>query len=422
MILSRKNYIPFVLVLAVLVMLAVALPARAITVPQDVTLETTNGADVTMLANSQFDELTINANSFTFTMSGSQQVNLRDDDAQVMKTNVDGVTYVCNSQNSELKLDASKATSFQVELEGFACSSGGGGGSNATSPSTDTTTTTDSSTTTTTEDTTATDTTTTTETTTDSQYLDGAPPVSSLGGAVASLPPTPGIPPFSPAQFPVVASISRGLTVGSQGDDVRALQEALASMPDVYPEGLVTGYFGSLTRAAVAAFQMKYGVVSSSADPGYGYVGPMTRAKLVEVFHGPPITPSGTVPASVAVILGDLDPGDSGVDVTKLQVYLAADADLYPEGLVTGYYGSLTTAAVKRFQAKYGIAQVGRVGPQTRAKLNEVMGGGSLTTLVSPPSPQSPAGTASEEAALQAQIQQLNDLINSLQQQIQAAQ
>jgi hypothetical protein len=29
---------------------------------------------------------------------------------------------------------------------------------------------------------------------------------------------------------------------------------------------------------------MKYGVVTSSADPGYGYVGPKTRAKLAEVF------------------------------------------------------------------------------------------------------------------------------------------
>ncbi|GEM_PF-1491136 len=412
MILSRKINIPFASLLALFGMLVLftARIAFAIPVSQDVTLKTTNGADVTMLANSSFDELIIGGNTFTFTLSGTQTVNLRDSDAQVMNTNVDGVKHVCNSENSELTLDASKATSFIVTMEGFACSSGGGGGSNATSPSTstDTTTTTTTDSTATTEDTTATDTTTATEITTDSQYLEGAPPPTVPLRRPGPLT-APSVIVTAPGPlFPAITTLSRGLTFGSEGNDVRALQEALASMKDVYPEGLVTGYYGALTKTAVAKFQMKYGIVSSSSDPGYGYVGPMTRAKLAEVFGSAPVagTSAPSVSAAQAALTRDLDPGDSGNDVTQLQVYLAADAELYPEGKVTGYYGSLTTAAVKRFQARYGIAQVGRVGPQTRAKLNEVMGG----------------GTTSQEAALQQQVQDLQSLINSLQQQIQSVQ
>lgn len=83
------------------------------------------------------------------------------------------------------------------------------------------------------------------------------------------------------------------------------------------------------------------------------------------------------LPVGAAEISGNLSLGSSGADVTTLQTYLASDSTLYPERLVTGYYGTLTQAAVTRFQARYGIAQVGVVGPITRAKLNELMAGGN---------------------------------------------
>lgn len=40
--------------------------------------------------------------------------------------------------------------------------------------------------------------------------------------------------------------------------------------------------------------------------------------------------------------------------------------------MVTGYFGPLTEAAVKRFQQKYGIEPIGIVGPKTRAVLNKL--------------------------------------------------
>ncbi|MBI3020193.1 MAG: exo-alpha-sialidase [Parcubacteria group bacterium] len=77
---------------------------------------------------------------------------------------------------------------------------------------------------------------------------------------------------------------SRTLRKGNSGAEVKKLQEILAVMPDVYPEKLVTGYFGVLTRQAVQRFQAKNGIVSSGDEKttGYGLVGPKTRKKLNE--------------------------------------------------------------------------------------------------------------------------------------------
>ena len=88
---------------------------------------------------------------------------------------------------------------------------------------------------------------------------------------------------------------------------------------------------------------------------------------------------------AVSALSSTLSPGSSGSAVSELQTFLAADSSLYPEGLVTGYYGSLTTAAVQRFQCKQGIVcdgnvattGYGRVGPLTLAKIQAQQGGGT---------------------------------------------
>ncbi len=60
--------------------------------------------------------------------------------------------------------------------------------------------------------------------------------------------------------------------------------------------------------------------------------------------------------------------------VKCLQQFLAAQGpEMYPEGLVTGNFGSLTRAAVIRFQKKYAIAATGFVGIVTRAKINALL-------------------------------------------------
>lgn len=73
--------------------------------------------------------------------------------------------------------------------------------------------------------------------------------------------------------------------------------------------------------------------------------------------------------------INQMEIGSTGPEVTKLQTFLAGNPAIYPEGLVTGYFGPLTESAVKRFQATYGISTVGRVGPITLTQLNSIVAG-----------------------------------------------
>jgi len=59
--------------------------------------------------------------------------------------------------------------------------------------------------------------------------------------------------------------------------------------------------------------------------------------------------------------------------VRMLQEALATDPDIYPEGDTSGLYDSHTERAVKRFQERFGMEQVGNVGPQTREHINYIL-------------------------------------------------
>ncbi len=70
--------------------------------------------------------------------------------------------------------------------------------------------------------------------------------------------------------------INHTLRKQSKGNDVKLLQKFL-NVYGVYPEGLVTGYFGVLTERAVKKFQEK-----ELIDP-IGVVGPKTRQRLITI-------------------------------------------------------------------------------------------------------------------------------------------
>lgn len=80
-----------------------------------------------------------------------------------------------------------------------------------------------------------------------------------------------------------------------------------------------------------------------------------------------------------ATLYRQLSIGATGADVSELQTFLAQDSTIYPQGLITGYFGPLTAAAVSKFQARNGIDAVGRVGPITLAALHAQMTGGIST-------------------------------------------
>jgi hypothetical protein len=71
-------------------------------------------------------------------------------------------------------------------------------------------------------------------------------------------------------------TFTRDLTVGSSGSDVTALQQILVSKGYLtMPVGVAYGYFGSLTKSAVARWQAAVGI-----SPTAGYFGPKSRAAL----------------------------------------------------------------------------------------------------------------------------------------------
>jgi len=103
--------------------------------------------------------------------------------------------------------------------------------------------------------------------------------------------------------------------------------------------------------------------------------------------------------------------GLTSADVTELQNRLTAEG-VY-SGPITGYFGSLTLAAVKKYQEKNGIATAGQagygnVGPATRAKLNASAAAvpASTEAAVSVPAAAAQMSSAQVET-LQTQIQAL---------------
>ena len=213
-------------------------------------------------------------------------------------------------------------------------------------------------------------------------------------------PPTTPYNPFPPVQLPngtwvqpmnaaagaaagVCPVITRNLSEGARdGTDrsVSELQRLLTATGD-YTYGEITGYFGPVTTAAVKKFQCRELQLCSGAAAanGYGVIGPATRAKIAQVCAGGSST-IPTPPSPSPVFTRNLRVGDSGSDVTALQELLIREG-VYPEAIVSGYFGELTRRAVARFQEKYaseiltpaGLTKgTGYFGPLTRAKANQL--------------------------------------------------
>lgn len=85
--------------------------------------------------------------------------------------------------------------------------------------------------------------------------------------------------------------------------------------------------------------------------------------------------------------------GITDEDVKRLQEFLKTDPEVYPEGLVTGFFGSLTEKAVKKFQEKHaedvlqplGLSEgTGIVGVQTIETMNKILGEAGKSGKVPP--------------------------------------
>ncbi len=116
-------------------------------------------------------------------------------------------------------------------------------------------------------------------------------------------------------------------------------------------------------------------------------VPPQNITKPTQIAQTPSV--SSTVPALPA-FTANLKPGFIGNKAKQLQIFLNSDSDtrlaesgLGSPGKETNFFGSLTKAAVIKFQEKYSkyilapwnlTKGTGFVGRTTKAKINELMG------------------------------------------------
>lgn len=84
-------------------------------------------------------------------------------------------------------------------------------------------------------------------------------------------------------------NLTQDLYYGLRSDYVRCLQEFLKYQgPEIYPQGLITGFFGPLTLRAVIRFQEKYAseiLIPQGLKEGTGKVDFLTRSKINEILN-----------------------------------------------------------------------------------------------------------------------------------------
>ncbi len=157
---------------------------------------------------------------------------------------------------------------------------------------------------------------------------------------------------------------SSDIVPGIQGSSVKHLQLILAQEPGIYPEGRITGVFDLTMIQAVLRFQKKYKL------PATGFVDTKTRRKLESLslaLHLPDIKFNKATSFPENIYLGK-----KGIPIESLQKFLIEES-VYPEKLITGYFGPLTKKAVIRFQVKNAIEPAsGFVGPITRSLIESI--------------------------------------------------
>jgi hypothetical protein len=143
-------------------------------------------------------------------------------------------------------------------------------------------------------------------------------------------------------------TFTKDLTIGSTGSEVTALQQWLASKGYLtMPAGAAFGYFGNLTKLALAKYQAEAGI-----SPAAGYFGPMTRAK-VNAMAG--TTTGGTTTG------GTTTGGSTGISTPGVEGTLTATAS--SAGIASTVYEGDSMVAIlgAKLEAKTSDIAVQRV-------------------------------------------------------------
>ncbi|PYZ96054.1 peptidase [Alteribacter lacisalsi] len=163
---------------------------------------------------------------------------------------------------------------------------------------------------------------------------------------------------------PQVADAALGdqtLREGMRHGDVQELQDKLKAEGYFSRSTTSTGYFGTITRAAVRDFQRDAGI---GVD---GIAGPQTFRAMGVSSNGTSSSNVSTGSGNWISFNGTLRSGARGGSVASLQDALNTLG--YGAG-TTGVFGPKTESAVRSFQRDAGIGVDGIAGPQTYRALN----------------------------------------------------
>jgi hypothetical protein len=361
-----------------------------------------DNATVVVQDGSQVDAISVDADSIDITMSSaSGGITLTSDDRYTLSNTWSRETQ-CGAALSTLRLYAPSSTSTVSVTIGEVCAEtagGGGGGVTKKVPSTKSGMATASATSggeakaTTAEGASATvnvpagavssDTTITITPTTTGDIAVGYP---------------------SPTGFNVVGGYAYDLSASSDGEDVTTFSSPV-TLTFTYTEAQVAGINESTlgvyrwdgtqwVALPTTVNTASNTLVATTTEFSYfaimGGTGGMTAAGLqAEIARILALITQlqaqlAQMTGGEGLLAANLSYDDSGDAVKLLQTWLAKDSSVYPEAIVSGWFGPLTKAAVIRFQEKYtseilapwGLTQGnGFVGQKTRDKLNALYGG-----------------------------------------------
>ena len=156
------------------------------------------------------------------------------------------------------------------------------------------------------------------------------------------------------------AAAAAGLTMGSQGDSVKALQTALMAY-GVFVPGGADGVFGQATKTAVSNFQRWNGLAVT------GEVDAATSAKL-KLGSSPAAPAAAASPQPTATAFVGMSVGARGDNVKVLQRALIA-AGISVRGGADGVFGPATAAALSSYQQANGLGATGVVDDAVVTKL-----------------------------------------------------
>ena len=179
------------------------------------------------------------------------------------------------------------------------------------------------------------------------------------GVACAALVPAAGALAAKPAATaPSGAKATATATTALPAASVRKLQRNLTKLG--YFKGRITGFYGPITKAAVAAFQQANGL---TAD---GVAGPLTQAAIAARLAGKPV-PASAQPApatAAAASTGPLSVKELQTDLSMLSFY---------GGAIDGVMGPATKAALQQLQSAAGLTPDGVLGPATQAAIAHLL-------------------------------------------------